>query len=109
MTKTNKIIGVVVAALLLILTFTNPSEQDHRDAVMTKITEKVKENQPENEWEEAGQNLGLMFLQGMIGNIVTRNNYVLFSTTKLSYQGETKVIGYGVLGKVYIQEVPEQQ
>lgn len=108
MTKTNKIIGVVVATLLLILAFTNPSEQSHKDAVMKVVTEKVKENQPENEWEEAGQNLGLMMVQGMINNMVYRDNYILFSTTKLTFQGETKTIGYGVLGKVYIKEVPQQ-
>lgn len=108
MSKTKKIIGVVIAVFLLLFAITNPSEQSHRDEVMKKITEKVKEDVPENEWEEAGQNLGLMMVQGMVNNMVYRQNYVLFSLTKATYQGETKIIGYGVLGKVYVKDVPNQ-
>lgn len=103
------IIGGIIGASLGILAFTNPSEQDHRDAVMNAITEKVKETVPQNEWEEAGQNLGLMMIQSALNTMVHRSNYVIFSLTDVSYQGETRTVGVGILGKVYLKEIPKQQ
>ncbi|MBK8442421.1 MAG: hypothetical protein IPL35_02955 [Sphingobacteriales bacterium] len=38
----------------------------------------------------------------MIDNSVSTDNYILFSTTKYSLEGETKVVGIGAFGNVFI-------
>jgi hypothetical protein len=60
----------------------------------------------DNKWGEAGQTLGMMLggaiIDGLISNLVTTDNYVIFSTTKISWKGKSKVIGVGVFGNVFL-------
>jgi hypothetical protein len=60
----------------------------------------------DNKWGEAVQTLGMMLggaiIDGLISNLVTTDNYVIFSTTKISWKGKSKVIGVGVFGNVFL-------
>ena len=102
-------IGFSVLALILAV-LTNPSEEQHKQAVKAKINEywqkSMAETYPENEWEQAGQTLGVMFggalIDGIISNLVTTDRYLIFSTTKISWKGESRVIGIGVFGNVLL-------
>ena len=44
----------------------------------------------------------------MIENAITRENYVVFSLTKITYEGKEKSIGYGVFGTVILSEKIEE-
>ena len=35
---------------------------------------------------------------------MTRDNYILFSITKISWKGESRNIGYGLFGNVFLSE-----
>lgn len=67
---------------------------------------KNKHSETNNEWEQAGQALGLMLggaiIDQVINNFVSADNYVLFSTTKITWDGKTKIVGIGVFGNVYL-------
>ena len=98
-------ISTIVA---LVLTFTNPSQEDHRQALEAKFIENIQTkmaNKPETT-SEIRQTFGLAMATAFIGKIidstVTRNNWILFSTTEITIEGKTKTIGVGVLGHVYL-------
>lgn len=96
---------------VLVLILTNPSEEMHKSAVKAKLTvymqKQLKEQMPTM---SAGgrllQGLGSLFSGTVVDQIistgVTRSNYLLFSTTKFTYQGEPKTLGLGILGNVYL-------
>jgi hypothetical protein len=71
------------------------------------MQESMKQNltKTDNEWEQAGQALGMMLggalVDKIIDNLVSTENYILFSTTKISWEGETKIIGIGAFGNVF--------
>ena len=101
--KKNYIISGIIV-LVLVLGFTNPSEQDHKNSVMKTLTKSVESTPTTNKWEQLGQNLGMMIVERFVDNAVKRSNFILFSFTKATYQGETKTIGFGVLGNVFLSE-----
>jgi hypothetical protein len=41
-------------------------------------------------------------IANMVDATVTRNNWVLFSTTEITIEGKSKTIGVGILGHVYL-------
>jgi hypothetical protein len=107
MTKKNWII-VISAIVTLLLVLSNPSQEDHRQALKTKFVESIQAklaNQPETT-SEIGQTFGVTMATAFIGNMVdatvTRNNWVLFSTTEITIDGKSKTIGFGILGHVYL-------
>mgnify|MGYP003605125588 CR=1 FL=1 len=112
--KKQSIIILLIAIIVLIAVFTNPNAQTHREAVKVVFNENLQKEQAKNalennsEFEKAGANLGMMlgsvFIDKMIENIVTSDNYVLFSLTKVSWEGKSKIIGYGLFGNVFISD-----
>ncbi|MCH4828637.1 DUF4431 domain-containing protein [Flavobacterium columnare] len=103
------------SALTLILIFTNPSEENHIQSVKSKLktafkkkmtTEMIEDNS--NSMQSLGKGIGLLlgdtFIDKMTDGFISRNNYLLFSTTKAEYKGESKVIGFGVLGNVFLSD-----
>lgn len=110
--KKTYVIITIVAVVLIIAAITNPNQSRHKEVVKNKLTEAMQKTMSEgktgsnNEWEEAGEAFGLMIGQAMIdqivNNLVSTNNYVLFSTTKMSWKGESKVVGIGIFGNVFL-------
>ena len=58
--------------------------------------------------EKLGVEVGIMLGKKMVNNFIETSIYVddyfLFSTTVATRKGKTKVIGYGILKKVYISD-----
>jgi hypothetical protein len=105
------IISVVVLGILIA---SNPSLQDHRIAVKSKVNKII-----DNELSSKGSNdfgnslLGKFaflvgnaaiaeFVDDIVRENVNRKNYLLFSLTSIEYKGDSKVVGVGVLGNVII-------
>lgn len=105
------IMTVVLSATAL---FTNPQPERHKEAVKNKLSafmqQSMKESltQTDNEWEQAGQALGMMLGGALVDRIVeeliTSDNYLLFSTTRMHWDGESKVIGIGIFGNVFLSK-----
>jgi hypothetical protein len=100
--------------VLGILIASNPSLQDHRIAVKSKVNKII-----DNELSSKGSNdvgnslLGKFaflvgnaaiaeFVDDIVRENVNRKNYLLFSLTSIEYKGDSKVVGVGVLGNVII-------
>jgi hypothetical protein len=110
--KKSYLIFAVLGVLVLIAMLTNPNQDRHKEVVKNKISlymqKSMKQNltEKDNEWEQIGQAFGMMLggtlVDRIVDNLVSTNNYILFSTTKVSWDGEVKIIGIGAFGNVFI-------
>jgi len=116
MKKGTLIILIAVIAIALAI-LTNPKEADHK-AAAKKYIDDILQEQITNETDDEWQALGLLFGKAVSGfiieNIITSENYIIFSTTHYKFQGEDKTIGFGLFGKVFItnkikEEIKKQQ
>lgn len=111
--KTKQIAIFVFATILLIAVLTNPSQENHKEKVKNTFTEyfqkSLKESQleSENNFAALGSLLGESLIKTMIENTITRDNYLIFSLTKITYKSEEKIIGYGVFGNVFLSDKVE--
>lgn len=98
---------IIIGLVVLIAVITNPSQEMHREAVKNKINAFLQKQMKKNSTDtnEVGQALGVMiggaFAGGLINNLVTSDSYVVFSLTKITWSGQTKVIGVGAFGNVF--------
>lgn len=101
--------------LILVLIFSNPSEESHIEIVKSKIkiayNKKMSSEIIESEnspLKSIGNGLGLLlgdaFIDKLTDGLVTRDNYVLFSLTKVELEGEDRIIGFGFLGNVFLSD-----
>ena len=98
--------------LLLVAVMTNPNQVVHEEALKAKVNSYLQKSMTDelsesnNEWEQAGQALGFLLggaiIDKVITNVVTVDNYVGFSTTKISWGGESRVVGIGIFGNVFL-------
>lgn len=114
------VVYFAIGLLVLVAVITNPGEETHKEVVKVKVSEDLvevmgsaSEDRPkmhdiEDLWvgllQAAGAVFGELLLAGMIEDIVTADNYVLFSTTKITVEGESKVIGVGAFGNVFLSK-----
>jgi hypothetical protein len=111
---TSILIGIV--AIVLIAIFTNPPIEKHREAVKTKLNVLMQQSMYENIDKTntsglesnlgatLGSMLGSAILNPFIDAAITSNNYIIFSTTELTWGGETKEIGFGIFGNVILSK-----
>lgn len=104
--KKSNIILIVFATIILIAVLTNPSSEEHKQAVKSVVNHVVENSISENgsDMEKLGILFGSSLAEKLIENSVTRDNYILFSITKIKWQGESKNIGYGLFGNVFLSE-----
>lgn len=107
--------SLISILLVAILIFTNPNEEDHIQNVKSKLkiafkkkmSSEISENQ-DDAFEALGNGLGLFlgdtFIDKLTDGIVSRENYLLFSLTNASYKNEEKIIGFGILGNVFLSD-----
>jgi uncharacterized protein YacL len=110
--KKNQIIIAIIGFLIVMAVLTNPNQDRHKEVLRAKLTSFMQKSMSESvsesddEWSKAGTALGLMFggaiVDGIIANVVSTGNYLIFSTTKVTWDGNTRVIGIGAFGNVYI-------
>jgi len=104
--KKSNIILIVFATIILIAVLTNPSIEEHKQAVKSVINQVVQNSISENksDIEKLGVLFGSSLAENLIENSVTRDNYIVFSITKFKWKGESKSIGYGLFGNVFLSE-----
>lgn len=107
--KKNHTVLIAIGLILLVAVLTNPNQDRHKEVLKAKLNSYVQKSMSEglsesdNEWGQAfGMMLGGALIDGIISNVVTTDNYVVFSTTKMTWEGESKVIGVGAFGNVFL-------
>ncbi|HMW13752.1 MAG: DUF4359 domain-containing protein [Chitinophagaceae bacterium] len=116
--KKNQLIIVIVSVVILIAILTNPNQDRHKEVIKNKLNSYMQKSmnpegdESENEWEQVGQALGMMIggtlVENVIDNLVSTDNYILFSTTKINWDGKSRIIGIGAFGNVYITNKLEE-
>jgi hypothetical protein len=104
--------------LIAVLIFTNPSEENHLQTVKLKLKMSMNKkmssdiNSSNNSFNSIGKGLGMILGDALIDrlteNFVFRQNFVIFSLTKVNFKGEDKIIGFGILGNIFITDRIEE-
>src|SRR5690554_6336538 len=105
-----KSVYIIIGIILLVAFFTNPGQEAHKDILMEKLKPELLEyyfdEREPDEYVSVGDALGLMigsaFVERFMKNLVKVDNYLLFSLSKITWEGQTKVIGVGILGTVVL-------
>ncbi len=99
----------VLGLITLIAVMTNPTQERHKEVIKNKLNIILQDSMKDG--IEKSENdlvfgLGMMFggavLDRIVDNLISIDNYVLFSTTKINWDGQSKNIGIGAFGNVFI-------
>jgi hypothetical protein len=110
--KKNYVFVAIIGLIILIAVITNPNQDRHEEVIKNKLNSYLQEsmneslNESNNDWEQAGKAIGLMLggalIDRIIDNLISTDNYVIFSISKVTWDGKTKIIGIGVFGNVFL-------
>ena len=103
---------IVIGLLGLVAILTNPNLEKHKEVVKFKLRADIQKpmiqtnSNTTDEGSRAGEVLGVMIggvlIDRFIDNVVSSDSYVFFSVTKLTWKGESKVIGIGAFGNIFL-------
>ena len=106
--KQSQISLIVIGFILVALMATNPSTEEHKEAIKEKVSAAFENNNSNgNAFQKLGEQLGQTIGMALIDKMIKRDNYLLFSLTKskfLNNNEEEKIVGLGILGKVYLRD-----
>jgi hypothetical protein len=104
--KTYQITLIIIGFIFLTFLATNPSSEDHKDAIKKEINKSIEnDNIATNEFQKLGQKLGESIGSVMIDNMVERTNLLIFSITYVKGNDYIKgniPITIGFLGQVFL-------
>ncbi len=98
---------IFLALFILIAFLSNPKTEEHRATLRIKLTGIVEKDLSKNTDNLFLYGAGKSFMDLIIDEglkNVSSDSYILFSITRFNYASESKIIGFGLLGKVYISE-----
>ena len=104
-----KIITLIVAiAAILLLALTCPNKQAHQDKIKTTMSGIVEEglNKEASDDEKGFAFLGSLFATKMgevaLDQKLDGNNYIICSIGKVSFEGKTHYVSFGILNQVFV-------
>lgn len=102
------IIVLIVAAVAAYLT--NPSNDQHREASKQRINQLMQTSMGKDNpvFGSIGATVGTMLAGPVLDNVINSNNYYLFSTTTLTWNGVTNAVGTGVFGRIFLGDKFDQ-
>jgi len=110
--KTKHYIILGTTLFVIIFALTNPAPEIHKEKVRFKLNEfyekemAKEDNTATNQFSQAGKSMGMILAKSMINmiidNSISSSNYLLFSTTNVTWEGQTKIVGIGILGNVFL-------
>lgn len=105
---------LILILLIGVAVYTNPNQSQHREAVKAKIKSHLQKSVEENTSgldnllggmaQSFGMLVGGAVVDGLVSNLINTENYVVFSVTKLSWEGKTHRIGIGIFGNVFLSK-----
>jgi hypothetical protein len=105
---------ILLVGVLLIAALTNPTPERHKEALKLKFIASMQKSMHDNAsslgsdatnaGEAIGSLIGGAFIDGIVNNVVSTDNYVLFSITKVNWEGKTRTVGVGAFGNVFLSK-----
>ena len=112
--QTKHLIIAIIFLISLLAVLTNPTPERHKEAFKNKIYEYLQRpitedlTKAKTRGEEMVLSAELLFgskiIDMILDNLISSDNYLLFSTTKISFEGKSKIIGYGAFGNIFLSE-----
>jgi|GEM_PF-1026240 len=103
---------IIIIFIGICAVITNPDSEKHKEVIKTEcyslmqksMNENVTESdsKPESTGQALGMRIGKPIIDRIVENIISSDNYVFFSTTKITLDGNPKVIGVGAFGNVFL-------
>lgn len=94
--------GWIFAIILAIMFVTNPSESKHHAKVMQEfVQDRGADEFSGDAYSNAGSALGMSLANTIIEKAVQVDNFLLFSTGTLHWDGETRLVTIGAFGNVF--------
>jgi len=98
---------IIIGFLVLIAVITNPEKDDHiaklEEFVISQVD--ILGNESSDMKQGVKQILRHLirtsYLEGLLNNNFTYNNWVVFSTTNAIIEGKETILGVGVFGNIY--------
>lgn len=110
--KNNYIVLALIGFIVILAVLTNPNQDRHKEVLKSKLNTILQQSLSDefsdttNVWNETIQGFGTVFgnliIDGIISTTLSTDNYLVFSTTKITYEGDAKIIGIGAFGNVFI-------
>jgi hypothetical protein len=100
------IIIILIAAIAVAAYMTNPPAEQHREAAKQRVGQLVQASMGKESslLGSLGAAAGKTLAVPVLAQVVNSENYHLFSTTTLTWNGVTNVVGVGAFGRVFIGE-----
>jgi hypothetical protein len=102
----------IISLIVLVAVLTNPDQNRHKEVIKNKLITYLQKTinkdqaKPQDEMEQVAQVIGItlggMIAEKILDNLMSTDNYIVFSTTKITWDGETRIIGIGAFGNVFI-------
>ena len=102
-----KAVAAIVAILFIVLIASNPSRENHENAIRTEVSRAIDQATSTESNDIFSQGFRMM-ARMMAGNVIDSaldqlfeyHNYLLFSKGTIMLNGKSHTVSYGVLGKV---------
>lgn len=113
MRKATYFVILILVALVVIAYLTNPDERQHQAAAKEKLHQ-IADNLLAKYGIEPGFISGLgiditdQFVDKLIESHITVDNYFLFSTTNIEWEGQSQIIGIGIFKQVFISNKADE-
>ena len=98
---------VAAAAVLILLGVTCPNKQAHSEEIKTAVSDYLDEelsaetSEDEEGWAMFGSIIADKLVEVFLDSKLKVNNYILFSTGEVHYQGHNKTVSFGILNHVF--------
>lgn len=104
---------VFYGIILLILYASNPKLPEHHSSVNRIINSEMNSNKPENQEKNIIKGILTVFgddlIRSLAAEMISIDDYLIFSITILELEGERHSIGIGILGNVYVFEQADSE
>lgn len=108
-TVRNLFLGLLVVVILGMLVITCPDRETHKHIITTTVNDAINDHLASKN-DGSVKKTVLAVVGGFLANTVTEavvdkvleyDNYFVFSTTHVTFQGDSQILSYGVLGHVF--------
>ena len=99
-----------IFVFLIILIASNPNKQDHKEAIKTEVTTAINKLADKDNDEDDLLTMGVKTLMRLfagttvdvtLDQILYYHNYLIYSSTDVTFDGEQHKVSYGILGHVF--------
>jgi hypothetical protein len=105
--KQSQITLIVFGFILVALMATNPSSEEHKDAIKKEIFKAIESDNNSNSAQQLGEKIGETIGGALIDNLVKRQNFILFSLTTIKTVKQqddvtNNAITLGIFGQIIL-------